>query len=110
MKEIIQEVLQAEEQVKTIIQQARVEAAEIKNSADKDMSEKINQAKEQTRQIYQASVEEAKKQGEQLADEKIRQADAEKENMIESNADKINRIADDICKMIVTTEYDAGTR
>ena len=106
MKRIIEEILEVEEQLKRVITDARAEAAAIKNSADKDMSEKLNQAKEQTRQIYQATVEEAKKQAEGLAAEKLQQAEKHKTAMFEENADKIERLVRDICGIIVKTEYD----
>jgi len=110
MKKIIKEVLQVEDQVKELINQARSQAAEIKSSADEDMSEKINQAKEETKQIYQTVIEDAKKQAEQIANEKIKQADMQKENMIKSNADKIDSLISNICKIILTTEYDMNIR
>jgi vacuolar-type H+-ATPase subunit H len=110
MKKIIKEVLQVEGRVKELVNQARVQAVEIKSFADKDMSEKINQAKEETRQIFQAVLEDAKKQAEQLANEKIKQADMQKENMIKSNTDKIDRLVSNICKIILTTEYDMNVK
>ncbi len=110
MKKIIKEVLQVEDQVKELINQARSQAAEIKSSADKDMSEKINQAKEETKQIYQTVIEDAKKQAEQIANEKIKQADMQKEDMIKSNADKIDSLVSNIYKIILTTEYDMNIK
>ena len=110
MKKIIKEVLQVEDQVKELINQARSQAAEIKSSADKDMSEKINQAKEETKQIYQTVIEDAKKQAEQIANEKIKQADMQKEDMIKSNTDKIDSLVSNICKIILTTEYDMNIK
>lgn len=106
MKEVIKEVLQVEEQVKTILDQARKEADEIKKTADRDMSEKINQAKQETRNIYATTVDQAKKQAGHLANEKLKQADMEKENMIKSNEVKMNHLVEDICKEILTPEYD----
>jgi len=110
MKKIIKEVLQIEDQVKELINQARSQAAEIKSSADEDMSEKINQAKEETKQIYQTVIEDAKKQAEQIANEKIKRADMQKENMIKRNADKIDSLVSNICKIILTTEYDINIK
>ena len=110
MKRIIEEILEVEEQLKTVVTEARAEAAAIKNSADKDMSEKLNQAKEQTRHIYQTTVDQAKKQAEQLAAEKLRQADMQKDAMFKENADKINRLVEDICRIIVKTEYDMDSK
>ena len=106
MKEIIQEILQAEEKVGTFLEQARNKASEIKLSAEKEASEKTGEAKQKSREMIQAAVENARKEAEHIKQDRLGQAALEKDALLKNNADKINRLVDDICKIILTTEYD----
>ncbi len=110
MKKIIEEVLQVEKAGEKMIEQARTEASRIKNDADKEMSERIDKAKEQARQIYQAELDEAKKEAQNLANKKIEQADVEKETLLKNNAEQIKSLVENICEIILKTEYDADTQ
>jgi hypothetical protein len=110
MKKVIEEVHQVEGKVNADIKQAQSRASEIRNAADKNVSEKVITAKEKGREILQAALENAKKDAERLGKEKIRQADAEKNVLMNSNAEKINSLVGDICKIILTTEYEADTK
>ena len=74
MKRIIEEVLQAEERVGGIIKQAREKAAEIKRSAEKESTEKLNDAKQQALAIVQTTVENAKKEAEHISEDKLKKA------------------------------------
>jgi len=110
MKKVIEEVLQIEEKVNANIKQTQLKANEIRMAADKDISEKTAKAKEKGREILQTAIEDAKKDAERLADEKIKQAEAGKDALLSSNSDKINTLVEDICKIILTTEYQTDTK
>ena len=110
MKKVIEEVLQVEGKVNADIARAQAKASEIRNAADKNVSEKIIMAKEKGREILQTALENAKKEAERLGKEKIRQADMKKNILMSSNTEKINGLVGDICKIILTTEYEADTK
>lgn len=104
MKKIIEEVLQIEEKVNANIRQTQAKANEIRMAADKNISERTAKAKEKGREISQAAIENAKKDAERLAEEKVKQADAKKDALLSSNPDRIDALVEDICKLILTTD------
>ena len=110
MKKIIEEVLQTEERVSMVLEQARNKASEIKQSAEKEISDKMSDAKQKAREIIQTTVEEAKKEAERIREEKLNRAKREKETLLNENTDTINNLVDDICNIILATEYDEDNK
>jgi vacuolar-type H+-ATPase subunit H len=110
MKQIIEEVLQAEEKVDVILRQAREKASEIKRSAEKEISDKMSEAKQKAREIIQTTVEEAKKDAERIREEKLERAKQEKDTLLSENTGTINNLVDDICNIILATEYDKDNK
>lgn len=106
MKRIIEEVLQAEEKVGTILKQARQEASETARSSEHEISEKMTDARQQALDLIKNAVEDAKKQGEHIRDETLSQADREKDILLKDNEDAIESLVDNICGIILTTEYE----
>jgi len=103
MKRIIEEVLQAEEKVGTIIKEARDRAAEIRRSAEAEISQKASDAKHKSREMVQAAVEEAKKEAERITKEKLEQVGRRKDSLLDDRADAIDNLVGEICEMILTT-------
>ena len=109
MKKIIEDVLHTEEKVGLILGQARDKASEIRQSTEKEISEKMNDAKQKAREIIQSAVENAKKEAENIRGEKLKQADQEKNTLFKDNTGEMDKLVDDICNIILTTEYEKGT-
>ena len=103
MKRIIEEVLQAEEKVGAIIKEARDEAAEIRRSAETEISQKTSDAKRKAREMVQTAVEEAKKEAERISKEKIELIDHQKDALLNNRADEIDDLVGEISEMILTT-------
>ena len=106
MKKIVEEVLEAEKKLDTILRQARQKASEIRLAAEKDMSEQTNNARQQTREIIQTAIEDAKQQAQRERHQRLEQADKAKDVIIQENADKINSLVDSICDIVLSTEYE----
>ncbi|MBC8217922.1 MAG: hypothetical protein H8E73_05600 [Planctomycetes bacterium] len=106
MKRIIEEVLQAEERVGAIINDARDRAAEIKRSAEKEISQKTSDAKQKGREMVQTAVEEAKKEAERISKDKIELIDHQKDALLNNRAAEIDNLVGEICEMILTTECE----
>jgi vacuolar-type H+-ATPase subunit H len=106
MKRIIEEVLQAEEKVGDIIKQAREKAAAIKHSAEKENTEKLNDAKQQALAIVQTAVENAKKEAEHISEEKLKKAQEEKDILLNEKSAEIDSLVDNICQIILITEHE----
>lgn len=103
MKRIIEDVLQAEEKVGAIIKEARDEAAQIRRSAETEISQKTNDAKQKAREMVQTAVEEAKKDAERITKEKLELVDRRKDALLEDRADDVEALVGEICEMILTT-------
>ncbi len=110
MKKIIEEVLQAEEKVGIVLKQARNNASEIRQSVEKEISEKMNVAKQEAREIIQTTVENAKKEAEHIMEEKLKQADHEKDTLLNNNTDTMINLVDNVCNIILTTEYEKDSK
>lgn len=106
MRQIIKEVLEAEQRANVALQEARQKASEIRRSAEKEMSEKIGEAKQQAREIIQTAVEEAKIEAEHLREEGLRRADEQGDALRNGKADVIEDLVDRICTVILTTECE----
>jgi vacuolar-type H+-ATPase subunit H len=102
MKRIIEDVLQAEEKVGVILRQAREKGSEIRRSAENEISERMNEAKQKGREIVQTTVEDAKKDAERISAEKLEQADREKDAMLNDRTDVIDGLVTDICNLVMT--------
>ena len=105
MKEIIEEVFKAEEKVGVILKQAREKASEIRQNAEKENLDRVNETKQKARETIQTAVEQAKKEAELIREEKLRQADSEKDSIL-NNKDMIDGLIDNICNIILTTECE----
>jgi vacuolar-type H+-ATPase subunit H len=110
MKQIIEEVLQAEEKVGAILDEARNKASEISRSAEKEVSARISDAREQARELIKAAVEDAKKEGQRIGEEKLKAADGEKDALLKNNAETTSNLVANICKIVLTTEHEGNKK
>jgi vacuolar-type H+-ATPase subunit H len=110
VKQIIEDVLRAEEKVGAMLRQARDKASDMGRSADKDISEKMNEARLKGLEMVKAAVEDAKKEAECIRQEKLEQADKEKDALLNNNRDAIDSLVDNICNVILTTECDKDAK
>jgi vacuolar-type H+-ATPase subunit H len=110
MKRIIEDVLQTEEKVSGILKEAREKASEIARSAEKEVSEKVGNAKEQARELIKTAVEDAKKEGQRIGEEKLKAADSEKDTLLKDNEKTTGSLVDNICKIVLTTQYEGNSK
>jgi vacuolar-type H+-ATPase subunit H len=106
MKQIIEEVFEAEKKANEIIKQAREKASQIRQSAEKENLEKIAEAKQKAKELIQNTVENAGRDAELMRQEKLKQADSEKESILK-NEEIIKGLVDNICNIVITTEIDS---
>ncbi len=106
MKQIIEEVFNAEKKADEILKKARERASEIKQAAEKDNLEKIAQAKQKAKELIQKAVEDAKKEAELFRQEKLKQSENEKESVLK-NEEVLNKLVDNISNIIINTEIDS---
>jgi vacuolar-type H+-ATPase subunit H len=106
MKQIVTEVLQAEESVNARLQEAREQAARIKAAAEKDVAAKMAETQDMARLIVQEAIDEAKAEAERLRNGRLEAADREKDNLMTGQADVIDRLVEQICETILATEEE----
>ena len=109
MKQIIEDVLQAEETVNARLKEAREQAAALKATAEKESLERISQAKVQARELLQETIEVAKKEAADIRLEKLRKADQEKDALITSIAEMVNKLVDAVCRLVLSTAGDRNS-
>ena len=103
MKQIIKEILEAEERVNNALQQARQKAAEIRLAAETEISARINEAKQEAREIVQTAVDEAKQEAQRIREARLREADREQEALLDSRTSSRQELVDRLCASIMTT-------
>ena len=106
MKQIIEEVFEAEKKANEIIQKAHEQASQIRQAVEKDNSEKIAQAKQRAKDIIFDAVEKAGKEAEIIRQEKLKQAEKEKDVII-GNEKVLNNLVESICNIIISNEKEA---
>ena len=77
--------------------------------ADKTGAEKVNEAKQKARETIQTAVEKAKKDAENIRQDKLNQSQIEKDTILKKN-DIIGKLVNDICNIILATEYDTDEK
>ena len=103
MKKIIEEVLQAEEKVGTTLKEARTEAMRLKSEAEKEVAEKLNAAKDQSREIVQTAIEQAKRDAEGLRQKRLNEVDAAHSSLLHTQTESMDQLVDSICQVVLTT-------
>ena len=104
MKQIIEDVLQAEERMGEVLKQARAKASEIKRAADQEIAESVDRAKRQAQEIVQAAVERANAEAQRFKEERLGQADRDNEALLNGNPETVEPLVDAICNLLLTTE------
>ena len=110
MKQIIEEVLQAEEGVNARLKEAREKAAALKAAADRESLAQISQAKIQARDLMQETIEAAKKEAEQIRIQKLSEAEQEKETLLAAMAERVNKLVDAVCRLVLSTEGSGNSQ
>ncbi len=101
MKQIIEDVLQAEATAAEQLKAARQQAAAITARAEAASLERINQAKQQCRQEMQAMVEEATRSAEEVKARMLAEADGQMRDFLAKNADRVDGVVEAICRLVL---------
>ncbi len=109
MKKIIEEVFHAEEQADGFLKQAREKAAEIRRQTDKETSALISDAEQKARDLVQNMVEDAKIQAERVQEERLATVAQHKDEMFSGKTESIDRLIDDICRIVLTTNPERNS-
>lgn len=106
MKRIMEDILKAEDRVSAILAQARERASQIGQSAEKEISEKMNEVRREALEIKQAAVDGARKEAERIRQEKLSKAQRQERALLNDDAGRIDPLVDRICEVILKTDYE----
>lgn len=104
MKQIVTEVLQAEEAINARLKEVRREAAKVTAAAEKEVAANMAEAQEESRLIVQHAIEEARVEAERLRNERLAEADLEKETLMTGQTDAIDRLVNQICETLLGSD------
>jgi len=104
MKQVIEEVLQAEERVGVLLKGAREQADQIRRSTEQEISTLLNDARAEAQASTQSFLEDAKKEAEQIKADRLKLADQAKDRLLNDNADKVGDLVKNVCDLVMTTE------
>jgi vacuolar-type H+-ATPase subunit E/Vma4 len=90
------------------LREARAQAEKIRAAAEKEVAAKMADAQEEAREIIQQAVEDAKKEAERARDTRLTEADREEKDLMNGQADVIDRLVDQICETLLTTDLQSG--
>ena len=107
MKQIIKEVLKAEEEIDLALREAREKAAQTVRAAEGEVAEMLGQARERARETLRTAVVEAEEQAERMRKERLKQADEERDALLHDNTDAMGDLVSRICRIIVAGEPEA---
>ena len=107
MKQIIKEVLKAEERVDTALREARESAAETVRVAEGEVADMLSENREKAREIVRTAVVEAEKEAERIREERLRQADEQRDALLHDDTDAMGDLVSRICRIIVAGEPEA---
>lgn len=114
MKQIIEEVFEAEEKAGAILRQAQSHATEIRQSVEREVSESLSQTKEQARQIIQTAVEEAKRQADRACQQKLQDAEQARETLLNPgkgrDAADLDALLETLCRVVQATGQETDRR
>jgi len=105
MKDVVNEILQAEEKVEESLQKAREEAAGYKKDADREVNSIIGKAREKAQDSIREAVEEAKREAGIARNEAIKKAEEESRKLIDRNRAHIGELVEEIVTLVIGEDY-----
>ena len=105
MKELMEEIFQAEKGVGVILEEARKKASAIRLAGDAESTEKISEAKVQAQNIIEDAIKNAHQQADRTREEKLQEADSEQDSLLNEHSSAIENLTDDICRIILESNY-----
>jgi V/A-type H+-transporting ATPase subunit G/H len=90
---LAEEIRQAEENSKRIIQEAKVEAARLVAEARSDGEKRVKEAKQELHQIFRQEVAKAEAEAEKRADAIKAEGKRETESFVQARKDRVDEVA-----------------
>ncbi|MBN2131158.1 MAG: hypothetical protein JW741_16785 [Sedimentisphaerales bacterium] len=108
MKQIIEDVLQAEAAATAKLKAACEEAAAITAKAEAASLERINEAKQQCQQEMQAIIEESGRAADQVKARMLQEAEEQMGGILSRDSGQVEKLVQAICEMVVGASTGEG--
>ena len=111
MKQIVEEVLQAEAAAAATLKAARERAEALNAEAEAASLNRINEAKQQCQQQMQASIQEATQAADQVRADMVQQAQEQSRDILTRDPGRVDRLVETICgRVLGVSEREAPQR
>jgi vacuolar-type H+-ATPase subunit H len=105
VNEIVNQVFEAEDQARNLLEKTRSEILTLQKNTDKEIEEINIRTREQSTSTIKDIIEEARKQVEETKNKSLSEAEQEDEAFFLQKKDKIAGVIDKIVDYICTPEY-----
>ena len=105
MQEIVSKVLETEKAAEQSIQEARARAGEIRAQVDREVQEKLQQAREQAASRAQEILEQARSQAQGEYEKAVRQSQDENREFFRKHEQQIDRAAEAVIMLVIAPEW-----
>lgn len=109
MKQIVEEVLQAEAAAAATLKAAREQAAGLHAKAETASLDRINEAKQQCQQRMQAAIQEASRAAEQVKAQMIEQAQEQARDILTKNPARLDQLVEKISQRVLGAPSDGAS-
>jgi vacuolar-type H+-ATPase subunit H len=105
MRDIVQEILQAEKRVEELLQHAREEAGTITSQAEKEANRKVAEARASAQEIVQQTVQRARREAEEIRKSMIEEAERKSRALASRSGLHLDDLADQVARMVMKTDF-----
>ena len=106
MRDIVQEILQAEKEAEELLQQSREEAANIRAQAERESNRKIAEARARAKEIVQQTVQHTRREAEEIRKSTIEEAERKSRALVSRSGLHLDDLADQVARMVMNTNFE----
>jgi vacuolar-type H+-ATPase subunit H len=106
MRDLVQEILEAEKRAEELLQHAREKAAGIKTQADAEVKAKIAEARAKAQGLVGRSVRQIRLEAEEIRKKRIEEAEVKSRALASRSDVSLDDLADEVAQMIIETELE----
>jgi vacuolar-type H+-ATPase subunit H len=106
MRDLVQEILEAEKKAEELLQHAREEAARIAAQADTEAKAKVAEARARVQELLGQTVQRLRAQAQEIRKQQIEEAEKECRAQANHGDVTLDDLVDQVAKMIIDTDVD----
>lgn len=106
MRDLVQEILQAEKRAEELLQHAREEAAGITAQADTEAKKKVADARAKAQEIIGQTVQQLRREAEEIRKRTIEEAEHKSRALANRSDVPLDDLADQVARMIIKTDLE----